>query len=697
MDQVPSERIRNVAVVGGHGVGKTSLVEALLFHAGAVPRLGRVDDGTSTCDHDPDEISHHLSVDLTLAACTFDAGAAGTCKLNLLDAPGEADFAYQAACALAACDLALVVVSATAGVDARTEDVVEAAAALGVPRFFVVNGIDRDRADAEAVLTQLRDRFGAGIAPLELPLGGPAGVTGVIDLLGDNVVTYPGDGTTRGTPGPIPTELVAAESPVHDALVAGIVGGDDGLMERYLEGDTIGFDELERSLAGGVATGAVFPVVCTSATSLIGIDRLATFIAEVGPSPLARSVTVSAGGDAVGVAPSPADEPLLRVVATRTDPYVGRATLCRVLTGSLTGDRTLVNVRTRADERVHAPESRLGAASIPLGTVTTGDIVVVPKLSGALPGDVLAPKGSPVEVIEPAFPAPDPPVLATAIVPRTSSDDDKLMGALHRLCEEDPSLTVSRVDETHQSVLAGAGEIQLALAVDRLARRFGVTVDREDVRIPYRETVTTEATAEGRHKKQTGGHGQFGVATLRIAPLPRGEGFAFVDEVVGGAIPRQFIPAVRKGVEEAMSAGGQDGYPVVDVSVACVDGKHHPVDSSEQSFAQAGALAFKAAFAEAQPVLLEPISMVEVTVPAELQGDVLGDLSARRGRVLGTDVDERGRQVVRAHVPTAELARYAVDLRAITGGRGRFRAEHARYEPVPPAVAARHGASAAQR
>ncbi len=697
MNQVPSERIRNVAVVGGHGVGKTSLVEALLYHAGAVPRLGRVDDGTSTCDHDPDEIAHHLSVDLTLASCTVEAGALGTVVLNLLDAPGEADFAYQAACGLAASDLALVVVSATTGVDVRTEDVVEAAAALGVPRFFVVNGIDRDRADVEGVLADLRQRFGAGIAPLELPLPGPEGATGVIDLLADTAVTYRGDGSTRGSAGPIPPELVAAESPVHDALVEGIVVGDDGLMERYLEGDAIGFDELEASLAGGILTGTVFPVVCTSATSLIGIDRLATFLAEVGPSPLARPVVLSAGDEVVEVTPSPDADPLLRVVATRTDPYVGRATLCRVLTGSLTGDRTLVNRRTRAEERIHAPERRLGATSIPLDRVTAGDLVVLPKLSGALPGDVLAPKGAPVDVVAPAFPEPAPPVLATAIVPRSASDDDKLMGALHRLCEEDPSLVVSRVDETHQSVLAGAGETQLALAVDRLARRFGVSVDREDVRIPYRETITAEATAEGRHKKQTGGHGQFGVATLRIAPLPRGEGFAFVDEVVGGAIPRQFIPAVRKGVEEAMAAGGLSGFPVVDVSVACVDGKHHPVDSSEQSFTQAGALAFRAAFAEAQPVLLEPISLVEVTVPAELQGDVLGDLSARRGRVLGTDVDDRGRQVVRANVPTAELARYAVDLRAITGGRGRFRAEHARYEPVPPAVAARYGAAAAER
>jgi elongation factor G len=368
------------------------------------------------------------------------------------------------------------------------------------------------------------------------------------------------------------------------------------------------------------------------------------------------------------------------VLKTLSDHHSGKVSLCKVLSGTIRPDTVLTNTRSRTEERLHVLQSLRGHEASPVEEAVAGDFVAVPRLAGSFSGDTLAPKGTPV-VVE--LPVPGPPPLSVAVRPASRADDDKLMSALHRLCEEDPSLTVSRVDETHQTVLGVAGEVHLAVTLERLSRKFGVSVDREEVLVPYRETVAKPAAAEGRHKKQSGGHGQFGVCHLRIEPLERGEGFAFHDEVVGGAIPRQYIPAVEKGVREAMTQGGSFGYPVVDVTVTVDDGKHHPVDSSELAFKTAAALAFRQAVAEAGPVLLEPVSQVEVTAPGDQQGDVLGDLHARRARIQGTEAAEDGQQTVSALVPTAEMARYAVDLRAITGGRGRFRTEHHHYEAVP--------------
>ena len=376
----------------------------------------------------------------------------------------------------------------------------------------------------------------------------------------------------------------------------------------------------------------------------------------------------------------PDGQPLVVVCKTVTDPHAGRISLCKVLSGTLRPDVVLYNPRTRTDERLHVLELLRGKEASPVQEAVAGDFVAVPRLAATATGDTLAPKGTPVTAV---IPAPEPPALSVAVHPASRADDDKLMSGLQRLCEEDGSLRVSRVDETHQTVLGVAGEVHLAVTLERLSRKFGVAVEREEVLVPYRETVTKPAAAEGRHKKQSGGHGQFGVCHLRIEPLPRGEGFAFRDEVVGGAIPRQYIPAVEKGVQEAMAQGGVFGYPVVDVSVTVDDGKFHPVDSSELSFKMAAILAFRQAMAEAGPVLLEPVSKVEVTVPAELQGDVMGDLHSRRARIQGTDTAADGQQTVVALVPAAEMARYAVDLRAITGGRGRFRTEHDHYDAVP--------------
>ncbi len=678
--------IRNVALVGHHGAGKTTLAEALLAATGSIARRGSVEKGSTVMDFEAEEVARQLSISTSLAPFTVNG-----VKVNLLDTPGYADFAGEMIMALANVDLAVVVVSATDGVQAQTEDAWRAAARLGVPRVIVINKLDRERADFDRTLADIRASFGPGVAPVELPIGHEADFHGVIDLLDDTATHYdtttagaPSDGTVppSGHEGPIPDDLVDEEHTVHEQLVEGIVVGDDDLMERYLNGETLDYAELEKSLAGGVASASVFPVLCCSAASGVGVDRLARLIEELCPSPASRPpLLASAGTETTEIPCDPGGLTLLTVTKTFNDGHAGKMSLCKVVSGTLKPDAVLVNTRTREEERLHALQSIAGRATAPATSVTAGDFVAVPRLNGTRTGDTLAPKGQPVVVPAPTLPAP---ALRVAVKPATRSDDDKLMSALQRMCDEDPSLTVARDDETHQTILGVSGEVHLAVTVDRLERKCNVHVEREELRIPYRETITRAAQAEGKHKKQSGGHGQFGVCHLRLEPLARGEGFAFRDEVVGGAIPRQYIPAVEKGVLETFGAGGVHGYPVVDIAVTVDDGKAHSVDSNEVSFKMAAALAVRTAMAEAGPIVLEPISRLEVTIPADCQGDVLGDLHARRARIIGTDAAaDEGYQTVTATAPSAELTRYAVDLRALTGGRGSFTVAHERYDAVP--------------
>jgi elongation factor G len=680
MKTYPSARIRNVALIGHGAAGKTTLAEAMLTVSGALARPGRVEDGTAVLDFEPEEVKRHISASLAWAPVEWSEH-----KLNVLDTPGWADFAGEQVAALSVADIAVVVVSAVDGVEAQTLATWRLAASFGLPRLVFVNKLDRDRADFSRVLAELQQRFGAGIAPLELPIQEGDCLVGVADLLADEAVFSRNGRSERG---PIPESLAALEHEVREHLVEGIVVGDDAMMERYLEGDTPSPAELEATLAKGVFSGTVFPVLCGSATQMVGVDRLMTFLTELAPSPLERpGALVRAGGELVEV-PCRADgEPLAQAFKTIADPYVGRITLLRVLSGTLRPESVLVNPRAHAEERLHGLFALRGREHETVAEAQAGDLVAVAKLTSTSTGDTLAPKSSPVQAIAPPMPEP---VVHIAVRPKAKGDDDKLMTALHRLLDEDPTLVVRRDDETRQTILSGLGETHLAVALERMARKFGVEVETEDVIVPYRETITQRAEAEGKYKKQTGGHGQYGVAVVRFEPLERGQGFVFHDEVVGGAIPKQYIPAVEKGIVEAMANGGVFGYPVVDVAATCVDGKHHPVDSSEMSFKMAGALAFKEALAHAGPILLEPVSRVEVTVPSELQGDVLGDLNARRGRVVGTEASpEGGEQTISALVPTAELAHYAADLRSMTGGLGRFRAQHDHYDVAPPQVASK--------
>src|SRR5437764_14432023 len=499
-------------------------------------------------------------------------------------------------------------------------------------------------------------------------------------MLTDTAFVYDGE-SGKATQQEIPTEIADLEHQVRDNLVEGIVVADHPLMERYLEGETIEPKELEETLAKGVAEASVFPVVCGAATKFIGVDRLAQFICEIGPAPTDRPpVEVQAGDNTTEVPCDPNGQPLAFVFRTVADPYVGKVSFLKVLSGTVRPDAQLTNTHTHSDERLHGLFTMSGKEQDTVPDLPAGDIGAVAKLANTGTGDTLAPKGTPV-VVTP-IEAPEP-ILAVAILPKSKGDEDKLMTGLHRLQDEDPALRVRRDDETHQTLLSGMGETHLSIVTERLSRKFGVEVETEEVKVPYRETITSEAEAEGKYKKQTGGHGQFGVAFLRVEPLDRGQGFEFVDKIVGGAIPRQFIPAVEKGVAEAMSTGGVHGFPVVDVRATVFDGKFHSVDSSEMSFKMAGSLGFKEAMAKANPVLLEPISMLEVTVPLAYQGDVMGDLNSRRGRVQGTESAGAGEQIITALVPTSEVMRYAIDLRSLTGGRGRFTLHHDHYDLLP--------------
>ncbi len=524
--------------------------------------------------------------------------------------------------------------------------------------------------------------FGSGFVPLELPLGEEEALRGIADVLTDQGFEYRPDG--KHDTGTIPDDIADEEHRLHDELVEEIVSGDDEQLERYLSGDVPSAAELERALAHELLGLQEFPVLCGSALTGVGIDRLADFICELGPSPADRPITVAAGngdgGITVDVAADASGKPLAYVFKTVADQFVGQVSLFKVLSGTVALDERLVNTASGSEERMHGLFHLRGKEHLPADRVVAGDIGAVAKLSDTATGATLAPKDSPVRV---AAPPPPPAVFGLALKPLTQADDDKLSGALQRLLTEDPGLAVERNEETGQTVLRGSGDTHLNVALERLARKFGVNVNTEDVRVPYRETITATAEAEGKVKKQSGGHGQYAVAYLRVSPLGRGEGTEFVNSIVGGTIPKQYIPAVQRGVEETMASGGVHGFPVVDVKVECYDGKFHSVDSSDMAFRTAASLGLKEALARAGAAVLEPISLLTVLVPEGNQGDVLGDLNSRRGRVSGTSSLGDGTHEIVALVPAAEIQRYAVELRSMTGGRGTFSAVHDHYDILP--------------
>jgi elongation factor G len=683
----PPEKIRNVALVGHSGSGKTTLAEALLYRAGAIDRIGTVEAGTTVTDYDPEE--HERGTTITMALAPFEWRGH---KINLIDTPGYADYAGELHAALRVTDLAIFVIDAVEGVEVQTDYAWRIAERLGTPRMVFVNKLDKERSSFENTVAQLRDTFGAGIAPIELPIGKEEAFHGIADLFRDKAYFYD-SGSAKAAD--MPDEMVDREHEVHDNLVEGIVVGDDALLERYLDGDVPSVDELEHAMAAGVAAGKVFPVVCGSATGPIAVDRLADFIVELAPAPADRPPeTVTVGDEEIEIEMDPSGEPLAFVFKTLADPYVGQISLLKVMSGTLRPETHLTSGRSGQDERLAKIATMFGSETTLVDSAPAGDIIAVAKLIDTKTGDTLAPKNQPVTATPIDFPEP---VLATALVAKTQSDDDKLSSALYRILEEDASLRMERNAETHQTLLYGLGDNHVNTAIDKLRRKFGVEVDQEKVRVPYRETVTRAADAEGKHKKQSGGHGQFGVCHLVVQPAPRGDGFEFVDKVKGGSIPRGFIPAVEKGIRETMLDGGNHGFPVVDVEVTVDDGKYHAVDSSEMAFKLAARAGFRDAFDKAGPIVLEPVSRVEITIPSDYQGDVMGDIASRRGSVQGTISGVSGSQIIEALIPTSEIVRYAIDLRSLTHGWGRYRASFDHYQELPSHLVAKAMADANEK
>ncbi len=673
-----TEQIRNVVLIGHGGVGKTTLAEALLHHAGTTNRAGTVDDGTSALDRDPEEIQRRSSVSLAVASFNWKASDGKQYRINLLDTPGHPDFEAEVDAALAVADLAVLVVSAPDGLEVGSHQAWRKCKDRGLPRMVFVTREGKYRADFEKVVAQLTATFGPGFLPIELPLGEESAFHGVADVLSEQAHEYEPGGGHRVEP--LPHELAAHEHEVHEQVVEEIVSGDDDLLERYLEGEQFTPIDLERTLSGEVLAGTRFPVLVGSGASGIGVDRLADYICELGPSPADRPVAVTAGDRTVMIRPDPGEAPLLYVFKTVSDQYVGRISMFKVVSGTLRPDTTLRDTSSGADERLHALFHLHGPEQTQTNLLVAGDIGAVTKLTNAATGSTLTPVSQPVVITPVALPLAH---LALALVPLTQSDDDKLSEALQRLTHEDPSLVVGHDELSRRAVLHGVGDAHLSVALSRLERKYGVKVTTEDVRVPYRRTISQTVEVEGRLKKQSGGHGQFAVVDIRVSPLPRGAGFEFVDAIVGGSIPKQYVAAVRHGVEEAMATGGTTGIPIVDVKVECLDGKTHSVDSSDMAFKTAAATGFQQAIEQGAPLVLEPISLLTVRVPVEVQGDVLGDLSSRRGRIVSSITEGDGEQVITAEVPTPEIGRYAMDLRAMTASRGRFSVRQIGHDVLP--------------
>lgn len=672
------DKLRNVALVSHSGAGKTSLAEAMLFVSKGINRLGRVDDGTSTLDYDPEEVKRQISINLSMAPIEWKDH-----KINILDTPGYFDFVGDVTAALRVADTALIVVCASAGVEVGTEKAWDMTEQNNIPRMIYINKMERENANFDRVVEQLRSMFGQKIVPVQIPIGTADSYRGHIDLIQQKAYLWDGNSVTVGD---IPAEMADDVEMARDALVEAVSVTDDELMMKYLEGEAVTDQEVEAALAVGTRTGDVVPVFCGSASANVGVSELLDYCIKCAPSPKERiDVGIDTkSGDEVEISPE-GDKLCALVFKTLADPYVGKLTLFKVLSGTMKSDSTVHNLSAGRDERVGQLFVIKGKENIPVTQISAGDIGAVAKLQETNTNDVLTVKGATVKPKGIEFPQS---VMTMAVQPLAKGDEDKIGNGLARLAEEDPTFKVEKSAETSEILISGLGDLHLEIMCSRLHSKFGAEVELSTPSIPYRETIRGSVKVEGKHKKQSGGRGQYGHVWLEISP-GSGEGddeLEFVDNIFGGAVPRQYIPAVEKGIRETMEEGIIAGYPIVNLKVSLYDGSYHSVDSSEMAFKIAASMALKKGFADANPVLLEPILNVKIVVPESFMGDVMGDLNKKRGKILGME-PQGGNQVIRAQVPMSEMFKYAIDLRSITQGRGSFTTEFSHYEEVPQNIA----------
>ena len=679
----PPDRIRNVALVGHRGCGKTSLNEALLFEAGAINRLGTVPDHSTASDTDPDEQARQMSISAALSSFEWSDR-----KINLLDTPGEPSFIADALGALRVCESAVFVVNAVMGVEVSTSRLWQRAAELDLARLVFVNMLDRERADFDKAVAMIPDMLGIKGVKLMLPIGAADSFKGVVDLLANKAYLFEADGSGKLTVADIPADLVDDAAAARETLIEDIAEADDSLMERYLEGEELKAEELAGALAKGVRERLFAVVACCSALKNIGVQPVMDLVNQLLPSPPVRGPVTGVSpksGAEESREPSPEAPFSGLVFKTIADPYAGRLTVLRVFSGKLTAEMQPLNPNKDAKERFGQMYLMTGKNQKPVAEAQPGDIVAIPKLKETTTGDTLCDDKAPIrfEEIKPL-----PAVISYAIEAKEKGDEEKVFAGINKLLEEDPTLRLERDPATGEAILSGMGSVHIETTLERLRRKFGVEVKLNKPKVPYRETLKGSTRVQGRYKKQTGGRGQFGDTWLVIEPAAEGEGYVFLDEIVGGAIPRNYIPAVEKGISEAMAQGVYAGYPMVDVKVHLVDGSFHPVDSSEMAFKVAGSMGFKKGVPLCKPTILEPIMLLTVTVPEDSMGDVMGDISGRRGRVLGMEA-KGSLQVIKAHVPMSEVLSYQPELTQMTGGRGAFTMEMDHYEEAPGDVQAK--------
>ena len=672
MPQYGLENIRNVVLLSHAGAGKTSTSEAILFNAGAISRFGKVDEGTSTSDFDPDEVKRKISINLTLLPCQWR-----DTKVNLIDTPGYSDFVGEVKAALRVSEGAIIVLCAASGIEVGSEQVWGYCQEANLPRLIFVNKMDRENADFFRTVEEVQSQFGSKCLPVQLPVGAHDNFQGVVDLL--TMKSYLGSPPKEAE---IPSSLETQVNFFREKLVEAVAETDDRLIDKYLGGEELSLEELKTGLRQATVSGSVIPILTGSALQNTGINWLQDAVYDYLPSPKEREVTIVSDSAEQKIEPSQ-DAPLAALVfKTSADPYVGKLTYFRVYTGAIDSNSQVWNAIRGGAERIGQLFLLKGKNQEPVPQIRAGDIGAVAKLGLTSTGDTLCRQDKPVKIVPIQFPEP---IFGEAVYPRTKADLDKLGEALSKISEEDPTLRVRREADTGESILYGIGETQLEVAADKMLRKFGVGVKLETPKVPYKETITIPAKAEYKHRKQTGGHGQYGHVLLELEPLPRGSGVEFAQKVVGGSVPKNYIPAVEKGVYEAVQDGVLAHYPVVDLKTKLYDGSYHPVDSSEICFKIAGAQALKKGLSQAQPILLEPITNIRITVPSDLTGDIIGDLNTKRARVQGMN-PEGDINIIEAQVPLAEVLRYAIDLKSMTQGRGSYTVEFSHYEEVPPHI-----------